>query len=59
MGSPKVNTREPRCKGQAVSRAKRDLPPPDKGPDQAIDLDRLVWDPEYRDRIRSAWALGT
>ena len=25
---------------------------PESGPELKIDLDRLVWDPEYRDQIR-------
>ncbi len=58
MGAPKVKPRDFHRSGPPTAGPKRDLPPPDKGPDQAIDLDRLVWDPEYRERIRSARAFG-
>ena len=32
---------------------------PERRPDAKLDLERLVWDPEYREETRSHWRRGT
>jgi len=45
--------RQATCRDDAKEREFRDKPP-DPRPAAPIDMDRVVWDPEYREEVRAA-----